>query len=285
MKIKVDNSPLVTVILPVYNCEKYLSQSIESIINQTYHNIEIIIINDGSSDCSIDIINKFKNIDNRIIIVSRENKGLIYSLNQGISIARGKYICRMDSDDIAMPDRVFKQVNFMELNPHIGVCGSWAELFGENVSNRILKHPPSNERMKPELLFSVCFIHPSTIIRKSIMIDNGILYDSNFRSVEDYHLWVVLSDLTEYHNLPEVLLKYRYVAESVSRVADREPFGNRFENVKKIFSIQLHKIGKYNSDTENILHFIVASNDRLERFKIDLHELNIYFKKSICRFF
>ena len=115
-------NPKVTVLMPVYNCEKYLRESIESILNQTFKDFEFLIINDGSSDKSAEIVESYN--DNRINFVQNEkNIGLAASLNRGLDIAKGEYIARMDADDISLPERLEKQVRFMETNPQIGICG------------------------------------------------------------------------------------------------------------------------------------------------------------------
>ncbi|WP_244834814.1 glycosyltransferase family 2 protein [Clostridium sp. BJN0001] len=106
----------VSVIMPVFNAEKYLEESIKSVLNQTYKNFEFIIINDGSTDSSLSIINKFKSMDNRIRVIDQKNNGIVYSLNKGISTAKGKYIARMDADDISLPNRIKNQVKYMETN-------------------------------------------------------------------------------------------------------------------------------------------------------------------------
>ena len=109
-----DNNILVSVILPVYNAQKYLEEAIESIINQTYTNFEFIIIDDGSGDNSLNIINKYQKQDSRILVITRENKGLVYTLNEGINQAKGKYIARMDADDISLSNRFEKQIELLE---------------------------------------------------------------------------------------------------------------------------------------------------------------------------
>jgi len=114
----------VSIVMSVYNAQKYLDEAIESILNQTYSNFEFIIINDGSTDKSLEIIENYAKKDSRIIVINRENKGLIYSLNEGIRKANGKYIARMDADDISLPQRLEKQVEFMEKNKNIGICGT-----------------------------------------------------------------------------------------------------------------------------------------------------------------
>lgn len=161
--------PLISVVMPVYNAELYLDEAIQSITNQTYKKFEFIIINDGSTDKSLEIIKKYKDEYSRIVLISRENKGLVFSLNEGISKAKGKYIARMDADDISLSTRLEEQVAFMEENQEIGVCGSWVEVFGDNRKNTIWKMPKSNEELKTRLLFSVPVAHPSVMMRKEIL--------------------------------------------------------------------------------------------------------------------
>ena len=123
--------------MSVYNGEKYLAEAIKSILNQTYKNFEFIIVNDGSKDNSVEIIKNYMKKDNRIVLIDRENKGLPYSLNEGISIAKGQYIARMDADDISLSNRFEKQIKYMEENK-IDVCGSYIKLFGDNTKEQIV---------------------------------------------------------------------------------------------------------------------------------------------------
>lgn len=138
--------------MSVYNGEKYLAEAIESILNQTYKNFELIIINDGSKDNSVEIIKNYMKQDNRIVLIDRENKGLPYSLNEGISVAKGEYIARMDADDISLPTRFEKQVDYMQKN-ELDVCGSYIKLFGDNRKEQVIKNPITNEDIRFSLLF------------------------------------------------------------------------------------------------------------------------------------
>src|SRR5690606_25974276 len=148
--------------------------------------------------------------DNRINVISRENKGLIASLNEAISLAEGRYIARMDADDIALPNRLKVQYDFMENNPAVGVVGSFAEVFGENVVNDIIKQPLSHESIGAKLFIDSPFIHPTVMFRSSILSDNEV-YSKDFYRVEDYALWVKLYHHTKLANIDRVLLKYRIV--------------------------------------------------------------------------
>ena len=214
-------SELISVILPVYNGEKYLKEAIESILNQTYKDFEFIIINDGSTDKSLDIIEKYKKEDERIIVISRENKGLIATLNEGIEKAKGKYIARMDQDDISLSNRFEEQLKIMENDKEIVVCGSWINVFGENRKEKISKYFQYDKEIKANLIMSCCFAHPSVMMRRDAFLDNNIWYDENFKNAEDYHLWTQLARVGKFYNIPKVLLNYRFLETSITRVADK----------------------------------------------------------------
>lgn len=272
---------LITVLMSVYNGESFLSEAIESILNQSFKDFEFIIINDGSTDKSLSIIKGYMLIDRRIVLISRENKGLITSLNEGIALAKGKYIARMDADDISLPERLEEQVTFMNGNPEVGASGSWAEVFGDGVEPKLIKHPAITKELKPKLLFSVCFVHPTVMLRKEVLEKFNLRYDPNALHVEDYELWTRLIEKTEVANIQKVLLKYRYVDTSISRTADSDKTNKRYIQLKRVFSIQLEKVGLVNSEAENLLHYIVLSNKRLSETKINLVDLDAYFRKII----
>lgn len=273
--------PIISVILPVYNAEKYLDEAIQSILDQTFKDFEFIIINDGSTDGSLSIIEKYQNIDERIILITRENKGLIASLNEGISISKGQYIARMDADDISLPERFAKQVAFMEKNPNIGVCGSWVEVFGENRKTTTWKLPVNNDELKTRLLFSVPVAHPSVIIRKKVIDEYDLRYNDNYKDAEDYKFWLDFSKHTEFANLPIVLFCYRYLETSVSRVADRNKVEQRYHIIKNVFSDVLSELGVQNTEKENQLHFTIGLNERIAKEEINLIYLNTYLNKLL----
>ncbi|EGQ8479789.1 glycosyltransferase [Vibrio parahaemolyticus] len=209
--------PLVSVVLPIYNAEKYLHLTLDSVISQTYLDIEVICINDGSTDNTQAILEDFKKRDDRIRIINRENKGLVYSLNQGISISKGKYIARMDADDICLPKRFEMQVKFLESNPSVGLVGTSYMYIDENdnqLSKRIV--PRSLSIIRSMLLFGSPICHPSVMFNKSI-VGEHLLYDENYDSCEDLELWFRLNDKgIEIRNLSDVLIKYRILPTSIS---------------------------------------------------------------------
>jgi glycosyltransferase involved in cell wall biosynthesis len=197
--------------MPVYNGEKYLRDALESILRQTYPYFELIIIDDGSTDHSADIIKSYQ--DERIVYLKNEsNCGIAESLNRGILKAKGEYIARMDCDDIAHPKRLEVQLRIMKRNPEIGVCGSWVRFFGE--TRGLMTYPIKSSHIKAFLIFRNAFAHPSVMMRKSVLMNNQLAYDR--RSIlEDYDLWIKLSKKTDFYNTPRVLTYYRVINTSL----------------------------------------------------------------------
>ncbi|MDD3363438.1 MAG: glycosyltransferase family 2 protein [Syntrophomonas sp.] len=197
----------ISVVMSVYNGELYLAEAIESILNQTFTNFEFIIINDGSTDSSRAIIESY--IDPRIKLLNNDcNQGLAQSLNKGISTARGKYIARMDADDISLPARLEKQVAFMEENAEIGVCGTWVKIFGINPEwVRELETDP--ETMRCNFIFEHQIVHPSVIMRKDLLLKHQLFYNPVYKKAQDYELWCRCSRYLSVSNMTEVLLLYR----------------------------------------------------------------------------
>jgi|ERR1019366_82900 glycosyltransferase involved in cell wall biosynthesis len=205
---------LVSVLMPVYNGENFLKEAIESILKQTYKFFEFIIINDGSTDKSEEIILSFN--DSRIrYIKNDENIKLVATLNKAISLAKGKYIVRMDADDVALPNRIEEQVKFMEANPEVGVCGSFVEVLGGTEQGRIVCFETDHDAIQFKLFFSNYIHHPSVIIRKSILLKHHLEY-KNYLHAEDYKLWVDILQVSKLHILPIVLIKYRVHENNIS---------------------------------------------------------------------
>ncbi|OOE94681.1 glycosyltransferase family 2 protein [Salinivibrio sp. AR640] len=206
----------VSVVLPIYNAQETLEKCLNSLVIQTYVNIEIIAINDGSQDESLSILERFKETDRRIRIVSRSNKGLVYTLNEAISLARGYFIVRMDADDIAFPERISKQVDFMVSNPDILASGTAAQCFGDE--ERLISKSVSHVDLLFSSLDKTPIIHPSAIIRRSVFSDYGVIYDDKYPHAEDVKLWSDISKVGLIGNIEEVLLMYRVSDHQVSRV-------------------------------------------------------------------
>lgn len=205
--------PKISVIMPVYNCEMYIKEAIESILNQTHTNFEFLIIDDASTDETVSIIKSYT--DPRIqLIIKPINSGYTESLNMGLALAEGKYIARMDGDDISLPERFAKQVFFLENQPDVVLCGTLFSIIG---SNAIVAVPENHDAIKLALLRGNCIAHPSVMIRKQTLDEFSIVYDVSKEPAEDYDMWVRLISKGSLHNLQEVLLKYRMHNSQVSQ--------------------------------------------------------------------
>ncbi len=224
------NKLQVSVLLPVYNGEVYLEEAIQSILDQTYDNFELVIINDGSTDQSASIIQKFN--DSRIRLFTQKNQGLAAALNRAVNLANGIYLARQDQDDISLPERLEKQVAFLERNPNCGMVGTWAEIWEKtDKTKRSHKHPVESQILKFELLFGNPFVHSSVMIRKTVFETVGLYStDTSRQPPEDYELWSRVAREFEVANIPEILHIYREVPNSISRV-EFNPILDRVVNI------------------------------------------------------
>ncbi|NJO41926.1 MAG: glycosyltransferase [Cyanobacteria bacterium CRU_2_1] len=210
-------SPMISVLMPVYNAERYLAQAIESILSQTFSDFEFLIVNDGSTDRSLDWLQHFADRDPRIRLISRPNTGYVQALNEMLQLAQGEYIARMDADDIALPDRFRQQIEFLHHHPSVVCVGGAHEIVDHQ--GRLLTRlqlPLANAEIQREALAghgSIC--HPCAMMRRSAVLAIGG-YDERLMPAEDLDLWLRLGEMGELANLPETVLKYRLHLNSVS---------------------------------------------------------------------
>lgn len=248
---------MVSIIMSNYNTpEEYLRASIESVLSQTYTNFEFIIIDDCSTDDSLDVIKSYK--DDRIIILQNDkNIGLTKSLNRGLEIAQGEYVARMDADDVCFPERLEKQINYMNENPQIIVCGCGVELIGnweKKYSNKVIcREIPERDLHRIYLLFGnhVNIVHPTAMFRHSALISNEIKYDNRYTYAQDFRMWVECSKYGECRNLNEVLLNYRVHSNAVT-VSKKE---QQKDCAKRIMEEQLSWLGLTLPDNWENIHW------------------------------
>lgn len=203
----------ISLLMSAFNNDQYLRMAIESILNQTFSDFEFIIINDGSTDITAKILASYN--DPRMNIVNNEaNIGLTKSLNKGLNLSQGEYIARMDADDISMPYRLEKQVAFMDTHPEIGVCGSWARIFGNH--SGLITLPNDNNSIKCRMLFQNSLIHSSVIIRKGIIEKYNLAYDEQYPKAQDYAFWLTCLQYTLLANIPDTLVGLRFHKEQIS---------------------------------------------------------------------
>jgi GT2 family glycosyltransferase len=240
-------SPLVSVIMPVYNAEPYLEESIRSILNQTHTHLEFLIFNDGSTDKSLAIINEFESADNRIkVFNSEENKGYLVHLNEGLKVAKGEFIARMDSDDISITTRFEKQVAMLS-RAEIDIVGSNVIFFRYRKSvhgkksRQALCHPEAVIQM----IFSSPVFHP-TVMFKRVLVDNAdYYYNEKFYPAEDYELWSRLLLKYSFTNIREPLVYYRKSSGQISNqretVQRNHAFDARCSYISNLCHIELKK--------------------------------------------
>lgn len=203
--------------MPAHNAAAYLDEAVTSILGQTFRDFEFIIIDDGSTDATPWILKRYAELDSRIQVHHQENLGMISALNRGCRLARGDFIARMDADDISFPDRLQKQLAYIEGHPQIGILGTWICNIDKNGSLRGTWRPPTTSKMlKWTLFFGVCVAHPSVLMRREV-ITHLNFYQPDAVHGEDVDLWFRASSLTEFGNISEVLLKYRVWTGSTHR--------------------------------------------------------------------
>ena len=222
--------PELSVLLPVYNGASHLREAIESILSQTYADFELIVIDDGSTDDSLSILEEYA--DSRIRVFSHTNRGLAASLNRAIGLAKGRYVARQDQDDVSLPQRFEKQVRFLKEHPTAGMVGTWARILAGNAeTGRVHRHPSDNATLKFALMFDNPFVHSSMMIRKSVFDSVGVYTtDPSRQPPEDYELWSRIARAFDVANIPEVLHIYREVPKSMSR-DHANPFLDRVVNI------------------------------------------------------
>lgn len=208
--MEVSHQPKVSVVMPVYKGDVYLSEAVESILNQTFPDFEFIIICDDPTDTTRQVLDKYQQSDSRIKIYYQKREGLINSLNRGFSLARGEYIARMDADDVSLPERFAKQVQYLEKHPEIGIVGSFCWLIDENGHQYgILRVPINDLEIRWTSLLGSPFAHPVVMIRRDIIMQYNLFYDDEWKFVEDYELWIRMLEYTHGVNFIDPLLKYR----------------------------------------------------------------------------
>ena len=249
-----DTKNIISVLMPVYNGEKYLRAAVDSILNQIYKNFEFIIINDGSTDATDTIILSYD--DNRIkYIKNNSNLGLIASLNTGIALAQGSYIARMDADDISLPNRLKHQLEYMLLNPEVGVCGCDYFQFSGSVKKYHTAFYTHDE-IFGYMLFNSSIVHPSLLIKKEVLQSFSPVFDSNYKHAEDFELWAKLIFTTKFSAIHSPEFEYRMHKAQVTKVHKAE----QINSANKVRKTILQKAGFVFSENELAIHCKIGSS-------------------------
>ena len=263
----------VTVLMPVYNGEAFLREAIESILHQTFTDFEFLIINDGSTDRSEEIIKSYS--DPRIVYNTNEtNIKLIATLNKGLALAQGKYIVRMDADDISMPQRIEKQVAFMEAHTEVVACGTWAQSFG--VENTLIKYEAGHNDIMFKMLYQCHLVHPTIIMRAREVQSFTPQFDPNYAHAEDYDFFVRLGYKFQLANLQEMLLKYRSHTNSVSK----EYRSVQLHNSNTIRHNQFNRLG-YPAKLQELIDFETLNHHDYTQVRSSPEEIKVLFEGMV----
>lgn len=241
-------SPRITVLMPVYNGAAYVVEAARSILSSSFRDFQLLAINDGSTD---DSEARLQSIDDRrlSIISNPVNMGVVKTLNRGMDLADGEFVARMDADDICMPKRLAQQIEFMEANPQIGVCGTWATAFGSG-PKRVLRGPLTPAKIHARLFGFNALVHPTVVLRRSFFLRHELRFAVDAVHAEDLDLWMRAAECFPLANIPVVGLRYRVHANQIaSRYAAEEQ-----KTVDRLRARQLALLIPGATDAEVTLH-------------------------------
>lgn len=223
--------PKVSVIMPVRDGERWVSEAIRSVRDQTLAAFELVVIDDGSTDATPDILVAAAAADPRIVVLQQQRDGLVAALNRGLAAARAPLIARLDADDVALPDRLARQVDHMAAHPGVVLLGGWATIIDEQGRPKGREMRPSPKNLRATLMKKSPFIHPTVMFRAEAAHRVGG-YHAAFEAGEDYDFWLRLADVGEIAILPELLIRYREHGGSVTRT----------RQLRQIYSARLAKL-------------------------------------------
>jgi glycosyltransferase involved in cell wall biosynthesis len=283
--------PRITVVLPVYNGKMYVREAIQSVLDQTFADFELLVIDDGSTDGTLEVLSSFT--DSRLRIISfPTNQGLVTALNTGLSQARTEFIARMDADDICMPQRFERQVRFLEAHPDVSICGTWMREFG--ACDHLSRPETEPEQIRAGIFFGWVISHPTIMMRRSFFEESGLSYDEEFRHAEDFDLMIRASAVTRLANLPEILVHHRKHDRQVSAI-HRE---RQRQATGILLARQLRALMPQVTEEDQAFHIDLANADvprarlgqaedwlvRLDRANLEKAKYHVeYFRRGLCR--
>lgn len=255
-------NPALSIIMPVYNAGNYVGEAVNSLLDQSFGNFELIIVNDGSSDHSLEVVNSYD--DKRIRILTNEtNRGIVYSRNKGLHAAKGRYIAPFDADDIALRGKLEIQFDYLQKNPDVGMVGSWAMLINEEgklMSNH-WKLDARAEMIPAILLFRNYFVQSAVMMRREAIPAGG--YADGYDLVEDYRMWCDIADRFGLANYPQYLVKYRVHGSSNTQSAP----GRLKAQDKLMFNYLFSRLGIEPTEEKFDLHQLIKNRKPVNSLK------------------
>lgn len=238
--------PKISILLPIFNAENYLKEALESILNQSFNNWELVAVNDSSTDRSLEILKHYQTKDKRISFFSvRKQNSLADVLNLGLEKCVGKYIIRMDADDIMLSNRLSLQFEFMEQHPEVVVCGGQIQFIdSKGIEIGFRSYALDDDRLRKTFFLFSPFAHPATIIRKESLEKVGG-YENNLQKVEDIMLWFKLAKVGKFANIPQTVLKYRITDNSQSLSNKYEHYLLTYKLRKQVIKKGIYKASIY----------------------------------------
>ncbi|MBN2663605.1 MAG: glycosyltransferase family 2 protein [Bacteroidales bacterium] len=275
------NKPEISIVMPVYNRQQYVKGAIESILNQTFTNFEFIIVNDGSTDSTLEILQSYK--DDRIVILDNDkNRGIVYSRNRGLKAARGNFVGMFDSDDIALPNKFEIQHKFLIENPEFGMVGAWVKWIDQN--GKLLKNkwklPKSSKYISAIMLFRNYFVQSTILIKKEAIPEEG--YSTGFDIVEDSKMWFDVSQKYKVANIQQYLVNYRVHSGNISDMGEKH-----LANSKKLYKYIFKTMDIEPTEEELDIHYLIKNNKpitnynqliEIEKWLLKIFEANLKTK-------
>ena len=243
------SKPILSVLMPAYNAERYVVSAIKSVLDQTFTDFELLLIDDGSSDSTLELVQSLT--DNRLKIVQNEqNMGLVGTLQKGLLLCRGRYIARMDADDICLADRFAKQIDFLGAHPEVDIVGGAIQFFGDEQPTAVHVFPGEHNEIRAGLLFYCTLAHPALMFRREL-VDQGLFqYSDTYRHAEDYHLWSQLLRQARSANLQDCVLMYRLHTKQISSGQSSK----QYEVSRQVRKLMLEQAGVPFCDSDLVLH-------------------------------
>lgn len=262
-----NSSPLVSAVIATWNYERYIEECVSSLLRQTLEDFELIVVDDGSTDATAEIVARFQ--DPRIRYEPRSHQGVASAVNHGLDLARGRYVARMDADDVAHPERFARQVAFLEAHEDVGIVGSnYMGIDANGRGNGAWSNYEENDlQIRWSLIFSNPFAQPTVMLRRAVLEKHGLRYDETFRAAIDQELWTRLLAVTKAANLPQYLLAYRRHAAQITEVRNEEQSANHGKVVERT----LRSFGFRASAIAEILHAsrVVRPAATIERHRME----------------
>ncbi len=291
LKISHMKPPELSIIMPVYNSVRFVAKAVESVLSQSFTDFELIIVNDASTDGSEEVLNSFN--DDRIkLLINKQNMGIVYSRNRGLREARGRFVAPFDSDDIAVPEKFMKQIDFLKKSPGFGMVGSWVRMIdGEGKLMKEKWKLPAKPYLIPAImLFRNYFVQSTIVARREAIPPGG--YKTGYDVVEDYKMWIEIAKNYRIWNLPEYLVNYRVHKMSAINIdtirlqyQNQLIFNDLFRELKLDLdkqNFETHLVIKKNDPIKNI-ETLKRIEEHLKLLMLQNRKVNVYNEKALTK--